>query len=174
MALFRNAHGVGAVFPGPITLRSSRLKWGGLAVAGGFLTIGLVSVSAHGHKMAMLGAVLFAAGTALCVTTLLPGAAALKLDGHGFDVTRLYQTRRYRWSAVSDFAVWSFIGRGIVVFKVPNEHPDYFERRNAGLTGGRNGYLPDTYGLSAGSLARIMTEWQGAALKRSDQVSVRD
>ena len=164
MADVRENNKVGATFPGPAILQSSRLKWGSIVFACGLFTAALADIAAHGVTNAGLGAVIFGVATALSATALLPGAMVLRLDGDGFETTRFYRTKRYRWKDVSDFAVWSFIC-SIVVFRVAGQRPDYMDRRNAALTGGRGGYLPDSYGLSADSLAQTMIAWQQTALE---------
>jgi hypothetical protein len=98
------------------------------------------------------------------VITLLPGASFLRLDENGFDVSRFFRKQIFRWSEVSDFGVWTFRGNCLVVFKAEKSRLNISEKVNAALAGGRNGYLPDTYGLTAEDLVQIMTAWRNSAM----------
>src|SRR5664279_5504523 len=100
------------------------------------------------------------------ITMLLPGANSLRLDGNGFEITKFYFLRQsYSWLNVSDFVVWEMSRNRFVVFKAEKPRLGVYERINAAMTGGRNGYLPDTYGMAASDLAELMTDWRNSAIK---------
>jgi len=105
-------------------------------------------------------------GTIISLMMLMPSGSSLRLDGSGFETTKFFFVRqRYRWCEVSDFVVWgAMIGQDMVVFKAEKPHLHASERINAALAGGRNGYLPDTYGKAAVDLAQLMTSWRDLAI----------
>jgi hypothetical protein len=71
---------------------------------------------------------------------------------------------------VSDFDIWIFKDDGLVLFKAAKSRLSVFEKLNAALSGGRNGHLPDTYGLVAEDLLRIMKTWQNLATNATKSV----
>ena len=108
----------------------------------------------------------FGFGTMIGVTMLLPGASSLRLDGDGFEITKLFFLRqRYSWLDVSDFVVWGMFSNRMVVFKAEKPRLGVYERISAAMAGGgRNGYLPDTYGMAADDLAQLVTGWRNSAM----------
>jgi hypothetical protein len=94
---------------------------------------------------------------------MLPGAAALTLDATGFEVTSFYRRSRARWQDAT-----GFIAAGIpparLRFVLFNDagHTGTLSRINAAFAG-RNGALPDTYGLRADDLAQLMAQWRERA-----------
>jgi hypothetical protein len=166
-------------FPGPHTLFSSRKKWlrptlgSALFMAVGIAMIlyaapfGIFVTLGFGVRT-MIGAGIFVTvasgvGTTIGVMMLLPGASSLRLDESGFEVTKFFLRQRYRWRDVSDFVAWRMISKGIVVFREEKPCLGAYERINAAMTGGRNGYLPDTYGMAVDNLVRLMTSWRNSA-----------
>jgi hypothetical protein len=165
-------------FPGPIVLPSSRLKWWSVAIASACAAVPgayVCFLDARGQGIDIhvaLGTAFSGIGCILSVCMLLPGSCRLRLDEAGFEITRLFRTQRFVWSEVSDFGTWTFIFLSSVVFRTTRPRLDYLDRRNAGLTGGRDGYVPDTYRLGAKRLARIMTAWRNAAMQAANQSAV--
>jgi hypothetical protein len=153
-------------FPGPRTLLPSRKKWRSLTYTSALLTaIGVVMVAPEGGPLGVLAAAFFGLCTAAGAVALLPGSGSLRLDASGFEVTKFFLfKRRYDWRDASDFSVWSPPTSGIVVFRVETEPPSALDRVNGALTGGKSGYLPDTYGMAADDLTRLMTSWREAAV----------
>jgi hypothetical protein len=150
-------------FPGPVTLVPSLGQYSKPIIGCGLFTVAGVLLSLGGDIVAMLCAAFFGLGTVIFVITFLPGASALRLNETGFDVTRFYRTRTFRWNEVSDFGAWTFRGFACVVFKVAKSRLSILEKINTALAGG-NGYLPYTYdGLSADDLASLMTQWRERA-----------
>jgi hypothetical protein len=163
----KESENVFSKFPGPITLVPSRRKWWNLTSSAGFFTILGLSFSFRGDTVAILATTLFGICTVMGVITLLPGASFLRLDENGFDITRFFRKQIFRWSEVSDFGVWTFRGKGLVVFKAEKSRLNISEKINAALAGGRNGYLPDTYGSTAEDLVQLMTAWRNSATDAS-------
>jgi hypothetical protein len=152
-------------FPGPRTLFSSPKKWGVLTLVCGLSTaIGIAMI----RNAAPLGIFVTASsgfGTMIGVIMLLPGASSLRLDGNGFEITKFFfLRRRHSWRDVSDFVVWAMAGNRAVVFKAEKPRLGAYERISAAMAHGRNGYLPDTYGMAADDLVRLMTSWRNSAM----------
>jgi hypothetical protein len=173
--MVNSSHDAIAKFPGPITLVPSRAElWlmifgSGLMIAASiFVTIISVSNShpdaSIGVAFGIVGTVFFGAGTAAAVIALQPGASSLRLYESCFEVTHFYRTERFSWDQVSDFAVWRDRFVSIVVFRAAQPYLSVFRKMGADMCGGRNGWLPDTYGFSAHDLARLMTAWQHLAI----------
>jgi hypothetical protein len=165
-------------FPGPITLVPTTVNFWILILLGGVMTAGSIFVSLFsladpspaasiGVAFGLLGTAFFGAGIVIGIVCLRPGAISLKLDKAGFQVTHPFRKRAYRWSDVSDFSVSSgYRSSGHVIFKKVKPSLTISERIRAALQGGRNGDLPDTYGLAGDDLAYLMTTWQNLATKR--------
>ena len=132
-------------------------------ILGTFTMIGIV-MSFKGVPFGILGTAVSGAGTLLCVIRQLPGASSLRLDEHGFEATSHFRKRTYRWSEATDFSTWTFLSSSMVVFKAAKLHLGILGKMNAALAGGRNGFLPDTYGMAADDLVRLMTAWRNSAM----------
>ena len=152
-----------AKFPGPVIFVPSRTKWWLLTMTSGLFTVSGIFLILNGEAAGIPVAALFGFCTAIGMIWLLPGASLLRLDASGFGVTRFFRAEVFHWNEVSDFGVWAFWFNAMVVFKVAKPRLSLLERSNAALADGRNGYLPDTYGLKAEDLLQIMTVWQHLA-----------
>lgn len=161
-------------FPGPITLRSSRKKWWKLTIGAVFFTILGILLSTRDDVAGILAAAFFGVCAVAGVITLLPGASSLRLDEKGFGFTRFFRTQKFHWNEVGDFGIWTLgwiIKSECVVFKVMKSRLSILEKINTALAN-RNGYLPDTYELTAEELVELMTAWQNLALNTMSQRAV--
>jgi hypothetical protein len=161
-------------FPGPITLRSPRKKWWNLTIGAVFFTILGILLSIRGDVVGMLGAAFFGICAVAGVITLLPGASSLRLDEKGFGFTRFFRTQKFHWDEVGYFGIWTFgwiIKSEGVVFNVTKSRLSILGKINTALAG-RNGYLPDAYGMTAEELAQLMTAWQNLALDGTSRQAV--
>ena len=149
--------------PAAVTLVPSRTKWLVMVIGGAGLA-GAILLFAGGDMAAMLIADLFALAAGFGAIMLRPGAASLRLDGNGFEITHIFRTESFRWNEVSDFGVIS-LGQGgqAVAFKTGKPRPDLWQRLNAVFSGGRDECLPDTYGMEAESLVQLMNDWRHSA-----------
>lgn len=95
-----------------------------------------------------------------------PGTNALRLDDTGFEVTRLFQKKVFRWSDVSDFSVslGSLQPPGLLLFKAAKPRLTNADEVAAYLQRGPNESLPDTYGFAEKDFLHLMTSWQKLAL----------
>jgi hypothetical protein len=156
-------------FPGPLTLFPSREKSKkSLIVLGTFTIIGIV-MSFNAAPWGIFVTAVFGAGTLACVIRQLPGAGSLRLDEHGFEATSHFRKQKYRWSEVTDFGTWTFLFNSMVVFKAAKSHLGILGKMNAALAGGRNGFLPDTYGMAVDDLVQLITTWRNSAMNATKQ-----
>jgi hypothetical protein len=159
-------------FPGPVTLHSSRRKWG-LMLLGGVGIIGL-AVFLLQHDQTLYDQIIFwsaipfgAFGILVSIKTLLPGSSKLTLDSRGFEITKFFRSRRISWADASGFQIFSnpYLRYGVgVVFDNGKQTHSIVTSMNVSLAG-RNAYFPDTYGLAADDLVRLMNQWRELALK---------
>jgi hypothetical protein len=157
-------------FPGPRIFFPSPAKWLKLTLGSGLLTAIGIAMMLDAASFGVFVTASFGVGTLLGLTMLLPGANSLRLDGEGFEITKFFFRRqRYNWLDVSDFAVWEMSRNRFVVFKAEKPRLGIYERISAAMTDGRNGYLPDTYGMVANDLAELMTNWRNSAIKATKQ-----
>jgi len=168
-----------AKFPGPVTLVASRAKWWFMTLLALLLTAGGLFMTVAGLRLhdpniriligigaGIVGTIFFGAGTVMGVTIILnPAASFLRLDKSGFEFSNMTRRGTFTWDQVSDFNIYSGRGSRVVMFRAASLHQSLLKKINTGLTGGRNGFLPDTYGLSADDLIQLMTMWQEMALK---------
>jgi hypothetical protein len=155
-------------FLGPKTLLSSRKEWWRPTLKGALGTAFGIFMLFIGAPLGIFVTVFFGIFTIIGVMMLLPRSSSLQLDRSGFETTILFVLRkRYRWRDVSGFAEGSILGKK-VVFNAENQHLGTHEKLKAALSGKlnaalgseNNSYLPDTYGMSADDLARLMTSWR--------------
>jgi hypothetical protein len=169
------AEDIVAKFPEPITFVPSRMKWWTLAGAGASVTS--VSTFAiiyslfhlHGDTRApaevTLGWATFCVAVFGCilivsVLNLRTGASFLRLDEYRFTIAQPFIAERvFRWSDVSDFDARCYkrYNYSTVVFKTAKPRRGVLVKINTHLAGGRNEWLPDTYGFEASDLAQLMS-----------------
>jgi hypothetical protein len=166
-------------FPGPLTLIPSLKKRWNLLIGAGTFTIASilfsfgVGVSFGDRIMGVLTMIFFGYCTVMGVIALLPGSSSLRLDGNGFDITRFFYKQQFRWSAVSDFGIWTyrvwpFEAHRTVVFKAARPRLGMFAKINAALTSGRICSLPTIFRTEADDLLQLMTTWRNSALNATN------
>ena len=152
-------------FPGPVTLYPSRRKWLLVLLVGLVLGAGGVLMLRAGEWLGWLSLVFFAVVSLTALAAMLPGSSRLRLDKDGFEVRMLFRGSRKRGAETSEFGAAPIppSGQVFVVFDdLTTTH-----KTLAGISTaivGRNGALPDTFGLAAEDLAQLMTEWRRRAL----------
>jgi hypothetical protein len=177
-------------FPGPLVLRRSIAKWLKiLAVSIVFVAIGgamiwspetvgaensrnlprfLISLglARDGRQatleVAWVTVAFFGTGCLISIIALLPGAAELTLDGEGFVMRNLFRRFSFRWRDVGDFAAVQISMQKAVAFNQHSPPERALAAMNVMLVG-HNSALPDTYGLTAEDLARLMALWRARA-----------
>lgn len=165
-----------ASFPGPVVLFSSRPKLWFLAFFEivTILTSSFAIVIGLSHPEARfavcIGLLLYSVGLGIKLAlSSSPDAISLRLTSSGFEVVAGLQKRTFSWRQVSDFDVLA--GRrssSKVVFRYDGPHRNSFRVGlgwlDAAFAGGRNAYLPDTYGLRTADLVRVLTTWRELAV----------
>ncbi len=158
-------------FPGPVTLYTSRRKWlfvfavCALFSAGGFA---MIQDQATGGWYVL---VVFGIGAAIAATIMFPGAGRLELDADGFACTSLFRRHRVSWRDASNFAAVKVPPANITLVGFDDVAVAHrpIAAINVKLVG-RNSALPDTFGLAADDLVRLMAEWRERALAQSGPV----
>ena len=155
-------------FPGVVTLYPSRRKW--LVILAGCLvfTAGGFWMVRDQQMEGWYVLIFFGLGSIVAAAVMLPGAASLKLDCEGFDVTSLFRRRRTQWKDVSDFSIAAIPPSNLilVIYDDVSVENNKIAQFSIKLTG-RNAALGDTYGLAAEDLALAMTQWRARALARA-------
>ncbi len=155
-----------ARYPGPVMLRPSRRKWLLVLLGGAIFTAGgiwMVQDSADGGWFVLT---FFGLVTIAAAVMLLPGAGGLTLDAEGFGWTSLFRPHRTRWQDASDFAAARMYQTQGVFYEDAAYKSTGLGQISRSIAG-RSAGLPDTYGLSASSLADLMTRWRARALASS-------
>ena len=166
-----------AQFPGPITLSSSSSRrMMALAVFGVMSAVALIYIGIMGRGLStghpqpdLAGAMLMFSVAALCLAGVRRAAiqlrsGSLQLDETGFELAG-YRHERYLWKDVGDFrreAGGKFEGVGFRV-RPPKDDPDAL--LNLRFTGGRDVWLPDSYGFELEDLAQLLAGWHSRAIK---------
>jgi hypothetical protein len=151
-------------FPGPVTIGpplKGRMMW---LFGAALLTILFANVDTTTIPITAF----FGIVTMIMVAKLLPGSCTLRLDASGFETTRWFRTRRFRWSDVSAFAVRGSSSAGFVTFNDNRLRLGFFGRLSAAVLGGRNNVLPNSY-AAPDYLARLMNSWRKSALHATKQ-----
>ena len=152
-------------FPGPVKLDRSPRKWIWVLLACSvFVAIG-VGLMPKDEVETWFVIAFFGLGVLVAAAMLLPGAGGLVLSQHSFEMTSLFRRHSCRWQATSGFRVMQIPrAGGMVVFDDTDAKTSKMGRVNASLVG-RSSALPETYGLSAEDLARLMEQWRERALR---------
>jgi hypothetical protein len=164
-------------FPGPVTLKSStsrRMMAG--AVLAAMSAVALIYVGIMGRGLStghpqpdIAVAILMFSVAALCLAGVRRAviqlrSGSLQLDETGFELAG-YRHERYLWKDVGDFrreAGGKFEGVGFRV-RPPKDDPDAL--LNLRFTGGRDVWLPDSYGFKLEDLAQLLAGWHSRAIK---------
>lgn len=141
-------------------LYPGRLRTLFLAVACAVFT--LMGLSAGGGGL--LWALLAGIGAFIFFTSLLPSAAWLKLDAHGFTYRIAFREHRHNWAEIRSFGVLTrrYLGiipvSRIVCFTFTDEHKKTKNLllRIATTIARFDGQLPDNYGMKARDLAALL------------------
>jgi len=156
-------------FPGPVTLYRSRRKWLLVLLVGLVLTaIGIGMIADDNGAWGWIVVIFFGFGSVIAALSLLPGAGALVLEREGFVTGSLFRRQRVPWQDANKFEAVEIPPSMLkmVVFDQQSTANRTLAKLNAAIAG-HNGYLPDTYGLSADALARLMTVWRQRAIRQN-------
>ncbi len=146
------------------TLYPGRLRTLSLAVACAVLALIGLGSRGGGWLLALLAGI----GAFIFFTSLLPSAAWLKLDAHGFTYRVAFRTQQHNWADIQSFGVLTrrYLGiipiSRIVYFTFTEEHKKTksLMLRMATVIARFDGQLPDNYGMKARDLAALMEGWR--------------
>src|ERR1700729_1197923 len=157
-----------AKFPGPIILHPSKVHLLHLLIVGiVFFISGIWLLKSGGHsgpdRAALMGCVVMGGLTTPVVAlAFLPKAAFLRLDGAGFEYADCFYKRRFAWSDVKDFGVWTgpYGVRVAVSFKASWRSHFIIQ------------FLPEPYGgFTVDETAALMNSWRNLAIPGGTQVT---
>jgi hypothetical protein len=158
-------------FPGPVFMRPSRRKWLLILLGCAIFTAGSIWMVLEGKPIGWFPLIFFGLGSVTALALLLPGAGGLKLDANGFEITNLFQRKRTRWQDTSVFEPVRIPPANILLVVYDDAKLGASSMAQiASSIAGRNGALPDTYGLSANDLASLMTQWRERALSAAGKI----
>lgn len=131
-----------------------------LIVSALFVVIGFYLIDENPF-MTWTAAIFFGSGVIVFAIQLLPNSSSLKLSNDGFEVKNLFKSHFTKWSNVNQFRV-GYAGRTkMVVFDFSQEHKKYnVGKKVAKFLAGNEGALPDTYGMKAKDLSKLMNDWK--------------
>jgi hypothetical protein len=155
-----------AKFPGPVILYPSKLHLVHLFIVGIVFFVGSIwllkfdpNPKSSIDRAALIGcAVMGGLGAPLSLVAFLPRAAFLRLDGAGFVFANCFYKRRFSWSDVEDFGVWT------TQFGTPCS----INFRAAWRGHFIMQFLPDPYGgLTFAETVALMNSWRNLAIPSS-------
>jgi len=131
-------------------LLPSPIKSIGMAISSAVIAVLCFRFWFEGLEYAWVAGSFLAVGAVFYMMHLVPGAYALTLSRHGFEVLELYALKRYSWPEVSEFMV----RRGILGATVQFYHPP------SGTTLPSHIKLNETFGYAPYKMAEILNEWR--------------
>jgi hypothetical protein len=125
----------------------------------GFTLIG-GSMAQNGEAVGWLCMLFFGLGVVVFGIQMAPGACWLDLDDAGFTVCSLFKTQRHLWTDIQEFGIITIRHNRMVAFNfVQGSDRLKIGRRLSRAVAGYEGSLPNTYGLKAEALAKLMMQY---------------
>jgi hypothetical protein len=155
-----------ALYPGPVTLHPSRLKWVFIFVLMAFwIVCASLLHSLYGPALLSLTGVVAVSLVTLIIIMAITygrGRPRLTLDADGVEILPpTGGTRRLRWSEITRFRS----RLGFFAFHVDARAPEgRWDRFQRAYLGGRYRIWTDTFGLGAARFARLMNGWRERAM----------
>lgn len=148
-----------------IVLKPGKDKW--LSVLFGSLILvaagAWLVLKVDTDSVAILVAAVFFGACALLAFLMLLEKSHLEITNEGFKLRHFGRAYQYQWSECSEFRVWKIGLIEAVVFQTTNPDKRGLAWLDQKLSQCNDG-LPDTYGLLAIELARIMNEHRQTAI----------
>lgn len=130
-----------------------------LLVSSAFVAAGIFIV-VEGDWKGLICAGFFGLCALVGAVQLLPGSAFLKLTSEGLEYASLFRNHRIPWTAITEIGVCHIRASGLVVRKMVgfNFDPAFTvgARALSQSLSGFEGALPDTYGMKAEDLAKLL------------------
>ena len=159
----------------PLRFYPNRVKWIVVGLACAIMTAGGIFVVTDGHWLGLLPATFFGLGLIVSLILLWPSSSYLELDSTGFVIRNLFRDSRIPWVDVDYFEARRVGLRKMVTL---NFAPNYKALPNARAVtraiSGVDGALPDTYGMSADDLARMMNDHLQGCVSENGSIASND
>jgi len=155
------------VYPETKVLRSGKAKCLGVALIGGVFTLVGWWMIRDGHPMGWFVLLFFFLMFCVSLANCLPRASGMVVMPEGFAVRSLFRAWYCSWQDVEEFGVFSAGGTKMVGFRI-KDVSQYKGARLSDALCGCHGVLPETFGLSAESLAMAMNGYREAAVRATD------
>jgi hypothetical protein len=140
--------------PDTLHLNPSRFRWmTTLVVSLAIIALDLFLIFTQGQQGLWVLVVIFGFMAVLAISQFVPGRGGLTLDREGFTTRFGFYNRRRAWSDVTEIAASSAGLFQLVGYHLANE-PKTKPRE----------VLPETYGVGAQELGRLMNWWRDRAL----------
>ncbi len=103
----------------------------------------------------------FGLGIIVFLIQLLPNSSYLKLTSKGFEIRNLYKSHFTSWSDIESFTTGIIGTNKMVMFNYSKEHNKHSSgKKVARNLSGSEGGLPNTYGMKAEDLAKLLNDWK--------------
>ena len=150
-----------------LVLHVDRRKWFGvLAIGLAFVAIGITMIVIKGDFLAWFCTLFFALVAGVAGVQLVGAGSDLELGADVFTVTNFGRVTTERWDECADFAVYrTTYNEQLVYDRAPDvgTHMGEMNRTISGRTAG----LPDTFGMTAAELAKLMNAYQAFGVDRA-------
>lgn len=149
----------------PILLKPGILRTISLFIVCGLFVFTGFFILDKDPVMSWLIIVFFGMGVLVFGIQLIPSSAHLKLTEEGFEIKNLFRTNFIYWEDVNQFST-GYIGKNrMVMFDFSPKHKKFESgKRIAKSLSGREGALPNNYGMKAEELAKLMNHWRTNSL----------
>lgn len=148
----------------PLTLHPNRGKWLSIGVFLAIFTVmGVFSIIKNGEFMSWFNTIFFGVCAGISFLNLLPNRVYLRLTQDGFTVRTLTYIASYQWGDVDKFGVTGAKVKKVAILLSPTCRSLSKLRVVDRAVMGYDGVLPDTYGLTAKDLAKLLSEWKSRA-----------
>ena len=132
-----------------------------LAISAGFVGLGAFLISSGEPLVGWLCGGFFGFGVLVAIVSLLPGSSYLDLSSTGFETRALYRKWFVRWTDVQEFYPVVIANRKMVGWDYSASYTAHsLGRKISTGVSGVEAALPDTYGMSAETLATVLNEWR--------------
>ena len=126
-------------------------------------TIGTLYIEDDNKFMSIAGPLFFGLCTLVFIIQLIPGASQLKITSDGFEITNLFKKDFISWNDIKEFKTGYISSNEMVLMDYADNHKKMMTgKKISRFLSGSHGALPDTYGMKAAELCRIMNEWKNA------------
>lgn len=144
-----------------VVLRPSRGKLLAQVLLGLVFAVVGVWMGRSGKSAGWFVAGVFGIGSLGLSVQLFPNASYLALSAEGFVMCSMFRPWKFAWTDVGAFAVGHLGNRKVVMFNFSDSYRKLAAGRAvARIISGAEGALPDTYGMGAEELARLLNEWR--------------